>query len=59
MSQETLEQLVLAGDADALTVQSFERELTDLFQEVPDLHSALISYQEARGRIVERKRNRG
>ena len=48
-----------SGDADALTVQGFERELTDLFQEVPDLHQALLSYQEARGRIVERKRNRG
>ena len=59
LTQDMLEQLAGAGDADALTVQSFERELTDLFQEVPDLHSALLSYQEARGRIVERKRNRG
>ena len=59
LSQETLEQMALAGDADAMTVQAFERELTNLFQEVPDLHSALLSYQEARGRITDRKRNRG
>ena len=42
-----------------MTVQSFENELTELFQEAPDLHSAPLSYQEARGRIIERKRNRG
>ena len=59
ISSEFLDQLATSGDADALTVQGFERELTDLFQEIPDLHSALVSYQEARGRIVERKRNRG
>ena len=59
MSSEFLDQLATFGDADALTVQGFERELIDLFQEIPDLHSALVSYQEARGRIVERKRNRG
>ena len=56
---ELLEQLATTGDADALTVQGFEKELTELFQEIPDLHQALLSYQEARGRIVERKRNRG
>ena len=59
ISSEFLDQLATSGDADALTVQGFERELTDPFQEIPDLHSALVSYQEARGRIVERKRNRG
>ena len=56
---ELLEQLANTGDADALTVQGFEKELTELFQEIPDLHQALLSYQEARGRIVERKHNRG
>ena len=59
ISFEQLDQLAKSGDADALTVQGFENELTELFQEVPDLHSALLSYQEARGRIIERKRNRG
>ena len=59
LTPDMLEHLASTGDADALTVQSFEKELTELFQEVPDLHSALLSYQEARGRIVERKRNRG
>ena len=44
---EQLDQLAKSGDADALKIQSFENELTELFQEVPDLHSALLSYQEA------------
>ena len=47
------------GDGDALDVQGFERDLTDLFQEVPELHTALTGYQEARGRIAERRKSRG
>lgn len=47
------------GDADAMAVQTFEKDLEELFQDIPDLHSALISYHEARARITERKRNRG
>lgn len=52
LTTEVVEQLASTGDSDALAVQTFERDLEDLFQEIPDLHSALVSYQEARGRIV-------
>ena len=58
VTQELLDQLANTDDADAMTVQSFEKQLTELFQEVPDLHT-LLSYQEARGRLVERKRAKG
>ena len=56
---ELMDALVSAGDPDAISVQAFERDLEDLFQEIPDLHQALVSYTEARQRIVERKRSRG
>eukprot|EP00435_Cladocopium_sp_Y103_P045775 s379_g13.t1 len=57
--EDYVEQLATQGDADAMNVVSFERDLEDMFQEVPDLHQALISYQEARTKILERKRSRG
>ncbi|CAL1136285.1 unnamed protein product [Cladocopium goreaui] len=44
------------GDSDALNVVSFERDLEEMFQEVPDLHNALLSYQEARTKILEREK---
>ena len=54
LTYETIENMASWGDADALTVQTFERDLEELMQEVPDLHTALVSHHEA-----ERKRNRG
>ena len=59
LPQEMMDALISAGDPDAVSVQSFEKDLEDLFQEIPDLHQALVSYTEARQRIVERKRSRG
>lgn len=59
VSQEAIENMASWGDADARAVQSFEKDLEDLFQDIPDLHSALVSYHEAHARITERKRNRG
>eukprot|EP00435_Cladocopium_sp_Y103_P051036 s1582_g15.t1 len=59
VDQEYLDQLASQGDADALNVVSFEQDLEDMFQNVPDLHQALISYQEARTKILERKKSRG
>ena len=59
LTQDAIDSLASWGDADALAVQTFEKDLEDLFQDVPDLHTALISYHEARPRISERKRNRG
>ena len=54
-----MDYLATMGDADALNLVGIERDLEDMFQDVPDLHQALISYQEARGKILERKKSRG
>ena len=59
LTTEILDQMVNNGDEDALVVQQFERDLEDMTQEVPDLQAALVSYQEARQRISERRRSRG
>jgi len=42
-----------------LTIQTFEQDLEDLFQSTPDLQTALVSYQEARMKLSERKKFRG
>ena len=54
-----LDLMVAQGDSDAVTVASFEKDLEEMFQEVPDLQSALVSYVEARSKLVEKKRHRG
>ena len=59
VDQELVEHLAAQGDSDALNVVAFERDLEEMFQEVPDLHQALVNYQEARTKILERKRSRG
>ena len=56
---DMVEVLVAQGDPDAIQVQSFEQDLADMFQEVPELHNALISYQEARSKLTEKKKYRG
>eukprot|EP00435_Cladocopium_sp_Y103_P036457 s436_g9.t1 len=56
---DLVEQLASQGDSDALVIQSFEQDLEDLFQSTPDLQSALVSYQEARVKLSERKKFRG
>ena len=59
IDDETVEYYANGGDADALQVQSFERDLEDLFQEIPDMHRALITYQAARQKLVEKRKYRG
>ena len=59
VDQEYVEMLATQGDADALNVVGFEQDLEDIFQNVPDLHNALVSYQEARAKILDRKKSRG
>lgn len=56
---EFVDLLVTQGDSDALQVTSFERDLEELFQEIPDLHQALVSYHEARGKLLDKKKHRG
>ena len=58
VDQESIEQWANQGDAGALQVQAFEKDLEDLFQEIPDMHQALISYQTARQKLVEKKKFR-
>ena len=59
LTAETIESLVQAGDEDAMVVQQFERDFENMMQDIPDLQSALVTYQEARARISDRKRSRG
>ena len=59
LTAEHIETMANQGDEDALTVQQFERDFEDMMQEIPDLQSALVSYQEARQRISDRRKSRG
>ena len=56
---EYLEAMIAAEDQDALQVQAFEEELEGFFQETPDLQEALISYLDARNRLLQKKKARG
>ena len=59
LDYEVVDSLAANGDSDALTVQGFERDLEEMFQEVPDLHTAMTSYVEARSKLVEKRKHRG
>lgn len=59
LDPEFLEILVSQEDTDAICVASFETELEEFFQETPELHDAMTTYIEARGRLLEKKKNRG
>ena len=56
---EYLEAMVAAEDPDAVQVQGFEEELEGFFQETPDLQEALVTYLEARQKLLAKKRSRG
>ena len=59
LESEYLEALAASEDPDAVLVQGFEEELEAFFQEVPDLQDSLVSYLEARSRLVAKKKARG
>eukprot|EP00435_Cladocopium_sp_Y103_P063197 s350_g24.t1 len=59
LTTEHLEYLAAQGDEDAYVVQQFEKDFKEMMQEIPDLQQALVSYQEARQRITERRKSRG
>ena len=59
LDNDFIEAMVAVSDADALQVQGFEDELENFFQETPELQEALVSYLEARSRLLAKKRNRG
>jgi hypothetical protein len=59
LDSEFLDVMLAADDADALQVQGFEEELESFFQETPEMHEALVSYVEARNRLLAKKKSRG
>ena len=59
LDAEFVEAMVAADDPDALAVQGFEEELEGFFQDTPDLQEALVSYLEARQKLLSKKRSRG
>ena len=59
LDAEYVEAMVAVDDPDALTVQGFEEELEGFFQDTPDLQEALVSYLEARQKLLSKKRSRG
>ena len=56
---EYIDSMAAQGDQDAMFVQTFEHDLEDLFQSTPELQSALISYNEARQKLADRRKFRG
>lgn len=59
LTAEQIDSLASNGDEDALTIQAFEKDFSDMLQEIPDLQQAMVSYTDARARISERKKFRG
>ena len=59
LDAETFEAFLAAEDQDALVIQSFEQELEEYLQETPEMHEAMVTYLEARNRLLEKKRSRG
>ena len=59
LDQEFMDGLLASEDADALAVNGFEEELEAFFQEVSELQDSLVSYLDARGRLLAKKRSRG
>lgn len=56
---EVIEALAAQEDADALTICAFESELEEFMQETPQMHEAMVTYMEARARLLEKRKNRG
>ena len=54
-----MEAMLASDDQDALQVQAFEEELENFFQDTPELQEALVSYMEARSRLLAKKKSRG
>ena len=59
LDAEFMEVMLAAEDQDALLVSSFEQELEDFLQDVPDMHDAMVTYLEARSQLLEKRRSRG
>ena len=59
LDPEYVEALAATDDQDALVVASFEEELEGFFQDTPEMQEALVSYLEARSRLLSKRKVRG
>eukprot|EP00435_Cladocopium_sp_Y103_P046088 s2199_g13.t1 len=59
LDADFMEVMLAAEDQDALTVSAFEQELEDFLQDVPDMHDAMVTYLEARSKLLEKRKSRG
>ena len=59
LTAEVLDSLAQSGVEDALCVQQFAKDLEKMMQEIPEMHIAMVTYQEARQRIQDRSSSRG
>ena len=59
LDAEFMEVMLAAEDQDALLVSSFEQELEDFLQDVPEMHDAMVTYLDARSQLLEKRRSRG
>ena len=56
---EYLDALISQEDPDALAVANFEQEFKDFLQDIPEMHEAMVTYMEARSKLLEKKKGRG
>ena len=59
LDQELMETMLAADDSDAHVIQSFEDELESFFQDTDGMQEALVSYVEARARLLQKRKSRG
>ena len=59
LDTDYVEALAAQDDPDAQLVQNFEAEFEDFIQETPELHQAMISYVEARQKLLDKRKVRG
>ena len=59
LDNDFMETMLAAGDSDAHVVQSFEEELESFFQDTDGMQEALVSYVEARARLLQKRKSRG
>lgn len=59
LNSEFLDVLISQEDPDALAVANFEQEFEDFLQDIPEMHDAMVTYMEARSKLLEKKKGRG
>ena len=59
LDNEYLDALISQEDPDALAVANFEQEFEDFLQDIPEMHEAMVTYMEARSKLLEKRKGRG